>query len=381
MKPPGLGSASNTVTAYPSGARSRATVTDEGPAPTQATRRPLRRADGRGIRARTSPLWSAATRLSRQMATGCGRSRIDSGPLFRSTRPRRQAGSQGRSQVRPRIPGNTLLAQFTMYASACRPCAIRRMYSGTGVCAGQAHWQSTTRWKVSGWRVSVGSKAAPVGWAAGRAGHARRASLGPPRPAALRRRSTAPPGRPGRDNPRLDQRTAARAFAPASVGNIGVGFDLLGHVVDGPRDVATVRRIDAPVVRVDAVRGDVAGVGAIPLDAPSNTAGRALLALREALGLAHGFAIELDKGIPLGSGLGGSAASCVAALVAANALLPEPLAREALYPFALEGEWASTHSRQGDNVGPMLVGGVALATPDRLLRLDVPDWLHCVVVQ
>src|SRR5690606_23555119 len=104
-------------------------------------------------------------------------------------------------------------------------------------------------------------------------------------------------------------------------------------------------------------------------------------ALREALGLAHGFAIELDKGIPLGSGLGGSAASCVAALVAANALLPEPLAREALYPFALEGEWASTHSRQGDNVGPMLVGGVALATPDRLLRLDVPDWLHCVVVQ
>lgn len=179
----------------------------------------------------------------------------------------------------------------------------------------------------------------------------------------------------------MDQRTAARAFAPASVGNIGVGFDLLGHVVDGPRDVATVRRIDAPVVRVDAVRGDVAGVGAIPLDAPSNTAGRALLALREALGLAHGFAIELDKGIPLGSGLGGSAASCVAALVAANALLPEPLAREALYPFALEGEWASTHSRQGDNVGPMLVGGVALATPDRLLRLDVPDWLHCVVVQ
>src|SRR5690606_8157627 len=90
---------------------------------------------------------------------------------------------------------------------------------------------------------------------------------------------------------------------------------------------------------------------------------------------------ELDKGIPLGSGLGGSAASCVAALVAANALLDAPLSREAIYPFALEGEWASTHSRQGDNVGPMLVGGVALATQTRLLRLDVPDWLHCVAVQ
>ncbi|QDW67043.1 homoserine kinase [Luteimonas granuli] len=175
--------------------------------------------------------------------------------------------------------------------------------------------------------------------------------------------------------------TLARAFSPAGIGNIGVGFDLLGHTVVGPGDVATVRRIDAPTVRVDAVRGDVRGAGDIPLDAGSNTAGRALLALREALGIDHGFAIELDKGIPLGSGLGGSAASCVAALVAANALLERPLSREALYPFALEGEWASTHSRQGDNVGPMLVGGVALATPTRLLRLDVPEWLHCVAVQ
>ncbi|MGY0612894.1 homoserine kinase [Luteimonas sp. A501] len=174
----------------------------------------------------------------------------------------------------------------------------------------------------------------------------------------------------------LDHRQA-RAFAPASVGNIGVGFDLLGHVIEGPRDVATVRVIEEPLVRVDAVRG----IEGIPLDAAANTAGRALMALREALGLGHGFAIELDKGIPLGSGLGGSAASCVAALVAANTLLGQPLSREALYPFALEGEWASTHSRQGDNVGPMLLGGVALATPTRLLRLEVPDWLHCVVVQ
>ncbi|WP_133000455.1 homoserine kinase [Luteimonas arsenica] len=177
------------------------------------------------------------------------------------------------------------------------------------------------------------------------------------------------------------QHRQARAFAPASVGNIGVGFDLLGHVIDGPRDLATVRLVDEPGVRVDAVRGEVRGIESIPLEAEANTAGRALMALREALGLTQGFAVELDKGIPLGSGLGGSAASCVAALVAANALLEQPLSREALYPFALEGEWASTHSRQGDNVGPMLVGGIALATPTRLLRLDAPDWLHCVAIR
>ena len=172
----------------------------------------------------------------------------------------------------------------------------------------------------------------------------------------------------------------ATAFAPASVGNIGVGFDLLGHTIDGPRDIAHVRRIDAPEIRIDAVRGDVPGVASIPLEAAANTAGLALQSLRAALALPYGFAVELDKGIALGSGLGGSAASCVAALVAANALLDEPLSREALYPFALDGEWASTHSRQGDNVGPMLLGGVAMATPSRLLALDVPAWLHCVAV-
>ena len=171
----------------------------------------------------------------------------------------------------------------------------------------------------------------------------------------------------------------ATATAPAGVGNIGVGFDLLGHSIAGLRDRATVRRIEAPEVRVLAVRGTV-DVSIIPFDTERNTAGRALVALREGLALPHGFEIELDKGIPIGAGLGGSAASCVAALVAANTLLDAPLTREALYPFAMEGEYASSRSHQGDNVGPMLIGGVVLATSTRLLPLPAPDWLHAVVV-
>lgn len=170
------------------------------------------------------------------------------------------------------------------------------------------------------------------------------------------------------------------AFAPASVGNIGVGFDLLGHAVDGPRDVATVRRLDAPEVRIEAIEGDIPGLERLPLEAARNTAGGALIALRQRLALPYGFALSLHKGIPLGSGLGGSAASCVAALVAANALLDAPLPREALYEFALDGESISSGSRHGDNVAPMLLGGVTLATQQRALRLDVPAWLHAVVV-
>jgi homoserine kinase len=78
--------------------------------------------------------------------------------------------------------------------------------------------------------------------------------------------------------------------------------------------------------------------------------------------------------------MGGSAASCVAALVAANALLAQPLPRESLYGFALDGEAVASGSRHGDNLGSMLLGGLVLATHERLLRIPVPaDW-HCALV-
>lgn len=167
------------------------------------------------------------------------------------------------------------------------------------------------------------------------------------------------------------------AFSPASIGNACVGFDLLGHTIEGPGDRVVVERLDQPEVRIHAIRGLELD---LPLDAERNTAGRALIALRSALKLPYGFRIEIEKGIPLGSGMGGSAASCVAALVAANALLDKPLSREALYPFALDGESASSGSRHGDNVGPMLLGGLVLTTPERMVKIEVPEAWHCVLV-
>jgi len=167
------------------------------------------------------------------------------------------------------------------------------------------------------------------------------------------------------------------AFAPASIGNVAVGFDILGHTVAGPGDRVGVRRIDERVVRIAAIRGAAIE---LPREAERNTAGAALLALRAALELPFGFEIEIDKGIAFGSGMGGSAASAVAALVAANALLDAPLERAALYPFALAGEAVASGGRHGDNVGPMLLGGLVLATADRLVPIPVPRALHCALV-
>ncbi|MEO7064584.1 MAG: homoserine kinase [Dokdonella sp.] len=167
------------------------------------------------------------------------------------------------------------------------------------------------------------------------------------------------------------------AFAPASVGNVGVGFDILGHTIAGPGDRVSVRRIDEPIVRIAAIRGNAT---ALPFAAPHNTAGAALIAMRRALGLAFGFEVEIDKGIPFGSGMGGSAASAVAALVAANALLEAPLPIAQLYPFAQEGEAVASGGRHGDNVGPMLLGGLVLATAERLVRIPTPPDLQCALV-
>lgn len=169
----------------------------------------------------------------------------------------------------------------------------------------------------------------------------------------------------------------ATAFAPACVGNVGVGFDFLGHSIKGPGDHASVHRTQAPRVQISNIRGIAEG---IPTDAARNTAGVALDSLRRRLKLEDGFAVELDKGIPLASGMGGSAASCVAALVAANALLEHPASAEMLYQCALDGESLASGARNGDNVGPILFGGLVIATPERVVPVNLPaDW-HCVLV-
>lgn len=174
--------------------------------------------------------------------------------------------------------------------------------------------------------------------------------------------------------------TRAHAFSPGSVGNIGVGFDLFGHTIAALRDEAIVTRTEQPGVRMRDIRGSIEGVDSIPLSTESNTAARVLQALCDSLALPFGFEIELIKGIPLNAGLGGSAASAVAALVAANSLLDTPLSREALIPLAVEGEFASSQSRQTDNVAPMLLGGVVFAFEGQVQRFELPATWHAAVV-
>lgn len=167
----------------------------------------------------------------------------------------------------------------------------------------------------------------------------------------------------------------ARAFAPATSANLAVGFDILGQALAGIGDTVTARRVPGGGVSIRAVHGGPQ----LPLAPEHNTAGAAVLSLLREHPQSFGVELEISKGIPLGSGLGGSAASAVAALVAANALLPGPLPREALYPHALAGEAVASGSAHGDNVGPALLGGLVLAAGGRLLPLPTPGWWTLVV--
>jgi homoserine kinase len=175
-------------------------------------------------------------------------------------------------------------------------------------------------------------------------------------------------------------RERATAFAPASVGNVAIGFDIIGFAVDALGDRVTLTRRTAPGVEISAVRGIA---GELPREPRDNTAGRALLALQEAVRPDFGFRIEIDKGIPLGSGLGGSAASAVGAVVAANALLPEPCNRIELLQFAMAGEAVASGARHADNTAASLFGGLVLTVGidhPRVKQIPVPAAIRAVIV-
>ncbi|MCB9459977.1 MAG: homoserine kinase [Anaerolineaceae bacterium] len=171
----------------------------------------------------------------------------------------------------------------------------------------------------------------------------------------------------------------AEAFAPATVANMGVGFDILGLAVEGVGDTVIVERRPQPGAVMKSIEGDGSKIS---LDADKNVATIAANALLQQLGSDVGVEITLKKGLPIGSGLGSSAASSVAAAVAVNALLGEPLAREELLPACLAGE-AAVSGYHADNVAPSLLGGITLTTGTELSsirKLPIPANMRLVLV-
>ncbi len=190
---------------------------------------------------------------------------------------------------------------------------------------------------------------------------------------------------------------SVRAFAPASVSNIACGFDILGFALQseageppaGPGDVVTAaerigdrRAGPCGPVRITAISGDA---GRLPRQVERNTAAVAAAALLEAEAPDKAVDLEIEKRMPLESGLGSSAASAVAAVVAVDALLGLDLPPATLLRHALAGEILASGGAHADNLAPALFGGLVLVRsldpePD-VVELPVPEGLTCALAR
>jgi homoserine kinase len=171
-----------------------------------------------------------------------------------------------------------------------------------------------------------------------------------------------------------------RAFAPATVANVSCGFDIFGFAVDQPGDEVVLTLTKDKDVTITTITGDE---GKLSKDPQKNTAGVGVLTFLESVGLKQGVSIELHKKLPLGSGMGSSAASSVAALVGINKLMGEPLNKKELLPFAMEAERVACGAAHADNVAPSLLGGFVLVrgySPLDVVSIPTPPNLFCVLV-
>jgi homoserine kinase len=172
-----------------------------------------------------------------------------------------------------------------------------------------------------------------------------------------------------------------RVFAPATIANLGPGFDVLGLALNEPGDVVECERSDNPGVEIVEITGDN---GVLSRDAENNVVGRAAAEVLRRIGAdAQGVRLWLRKQMPLASGLGSSGASSAAGAVAVNELFGRPLTQRDVVLSAMEGERAASGAAHADNVAPSVLGGIVLIRsydPLEIVSLPVPDKLHVAVV-
>ncbi len=160
---------------------------------------------------------------------------------------------------------------------------------------------------------------------------------------------------------------SALAYAPATVANLGVGFDVLGLAAATPGDRVRATRSAEPGIRIRNIRGDD---GQLPRD-HRNTAVIASAGVLSRLQETGGIALDIEKGLPLASGLGSSAASAVAAALATDALFGNLLSLPELLAACLEAE-ATVSGRHADNIAPALYGGIVLIRDGVVRPLPIP---------
>jgi len=171
-----------------------------------------------------------------------------------------------------------------------------------------------------------------------------------------------------------------KVFAPASVSNVGPGFDILGFALQKPGDEVIITKSSGNMLEITSITGDG---GKLPYEVEKNTASVAIKSLMDKYEINEGLSVEINKKMGLGSGLGSSAASAVAAVVAANELLELNLEKNQLLEHALAGEFVASKAIHADNVAPALFGGIVLIrgyNPIDIIQIPPPEELFCTII-
>ncbi|MCG9695970.1 homoserine kinase [Shewanella sp. Isolate11] len=150
-------------------------------------------------------------------------------------------------------------------------------------------------------------------------------------------------------------------YAPASMGNVGVGFDLLGAAL-APIDGSLLGDRVSIEAAPSGIHLSLAGAWAnkLPTDPQQNIVYQCAQFFLAELGRDDGVAMTLEKNLPVGSGLGSSASSVVAALYALNEHFDRPYDEQALLRLMGEFEGKISGSVHYDNVAPCYLGGMQL---------------------
>lgn len=166
------------------------------------------------------------------------------------------------------------------------------------------------------------------------------------------------------------------AKAPSSTANLGPGFDVFGLAVDAFFDEVTLTKKKQNGITI-VTKDD------IPIGPENNTAGLVVKNMMNEFKINDGIEIKIKKGVPAGFGMGSSAASAAATVVAFDKLFGLKLDQNTLVKFAGTGEKASAGSIHYDNVAASVLGGFVIVktNPLDVIRIDPPVNLRmCIAV-
>lgn len=169
-----------------------------------------------------------------------------------------------------------------------------------------------------------------------------------------------------------------RIFSPATVANVGCGFDVLGFCLDKVGDEMVVKKSQRKGIFITKIEGFE-----LPYAVHENVAGVSALAMYNELNVDFGFEIEIYKQIKPGSGIGSSAASAAGSVFGMNYLLDNAFDKIDLIKFAMNGEAVASKSEHADNIAPAILGGFTLVkqnNPLEVIQLPTPKALHAVIV-